>query len=215
MKKLLVGCLVLVVVGAIVLAAASYFAYRAASPLIEKASDYVSGLGALTDLEKKIADQSTFVPPENGELEAAQVERFARVQDKVREGLGNRVSEIERKYQTLKSERPSPAEALSALADFVGLFVDARRYQVDAFNAEKFSQSEYDWVRARVYAAAGTQMTSAFDVRKLEELAQSGQSQVGMTPNFDIPEAPPRNRELVKPYLNRMDRWLPLAFFGL
>lgn len=217
MKKLLVGCLILLIVGAIGIAVAGYFAYRAASPLIESASNYVSGLKALPDLEEKIADRATFIAPENGELTADQVQRFARVQEKVRQGLGNRMGEIEKKYESLKtgSGQPSPSEALSAMADFFGLFVDARRYQVDALNVERFSQSEYDWVRARVYAAAGMQLTSAFDLRKVEELARSGQSQIGMTPDFDLPEAPARNRALVEPYMSQIDKWLPLAFFGL
>lgn len=217
MKKILVGCLVVALAGGTAVAIVSYLAYRAASPLVRRASDYVSSLKALPELEDKVADKATFVAPESGELTPEQVERFARVQEKVRQGLGNRMDEIETKYQSLKSGSapPSPAEALAAMADFFGLFVDARRYQVDALNAEKFSQSEYDWVRARVYAAAGTELTSAFDLRKVEELARSGQSQIGMTPNFDLPEAPARNRKLVEPHLDQIDKWLPLAFFGL
>jgi hypothetical protein len=107
---------------------------------------------------------------------------------------------------------------LSALSDLIGLFADARGFQVDALNAERFSQSEYTWVRTRVYAAAGMQVTSAFDFRKLEELAKAAQDQTGVTvPDVDLPsiEVPAKNRELVKPHLDKMDQWLPLAFFGL
>lgn len=218
MKKVIIGCLVVVVIGAIGLATAGYFAYRAASPWVQKANDYVSGLKALPDLEREIADKASFVPPENGELTPQQVERFAHVQERVRQSLGTRVGELEKKHQSLKSggdKAPSPTEALAAMADLFGLFVDARRLQVAALNAEKFSQSEYDWVRLRVYGAAGRQLTSAFDVRKLEEVARSGQSQVGMTPTFNLPDVPPRNRELVTPHMAQMDKWLPLAFFGL
>lgn len=216
MKKLLVGCLVLVIVGAIGVAVASYFAYRAASPYIQKASDYAAGLKALPELDRQIANRAAYDPPASGELTREQVERFARVQERVRKGLGARVKDLEAKHAVLRGKQaPSPAEALSALADFFGLFVDARRYQVEALNAERFSQAEYDWVRARVYAAAGMHLTSAFDVRKIEEMARLGQSQVGLEPNFRVPEPPTRNRALVEPYLNKMDEWLPLAFFGL
>jgi hypothetical protein len=31
-------------------------------------------------------------------------------------------------------------------------------------------------------------------------------------PTLDVPE---KNRELVKPYLNKADQWIPLVFFGL
>ncbi|MCA1584252.1 MAG: hypothetical protein LC791_05590 [Acidobacteria bacterium] len=144
------------------------------------------------------------------------MDRFARVQARVRQQLGTRMDEIEKQHASLKSnETPSPAEALSAVKEVFGLFVDARRYQVEALNEQKFSQSEYDWVRARVYSAAGMQFSSGFDFRKLEEMARSGQSQVGATPNFDLPDVPERNRTLVKPHMAKMDEWLPLAFFGL
>jgi hypothetical protein len=221
MKKLLAGCLIVVFVGAVGLAVAGYLFYRAASPLVQQARDYVSGMGALADLDAKIANQTAFAPPGNGELTAAQVERFARVQDAVRKGLGTRVDEIEKKHKSLAGgkEQPSPTEVFSALSDVIGLFADARGFQVDALNAERFSQSEYTWVRTRVYAAAGMQVTSAFDFRKLEELAKAAQDQTGLkVPEVEMPkiaEVPERNRELVKPYLSRMDQWLPLAFFGL
>jgi hypothetical protein len=216
MKKLLIACLVIVVIGAIGIATASYFAYRAASPYLQQASDYVSGLKALPELEQKIAEKSSYKAPANGELTAQQVERFARVQERVRQNLGTRIEEIEKKHSVLKSnETPSPSDALAAMSAVLGLFIDARRYQVDALNVEKFSQSEYDWVRARVCAAAGMQFTSAFDLRKIEEMARSGQERVGLSPNFDLPEVPARNRELVKPHMDDMEKWLPLAFFGL
>jgi hypothetical protein len=219
MKKLLIGCLVVLVLGAIGFVVAGYFLYRAAAPMVQQARDYVGGLGKLSELDAAVANKSTFPAPQNGELTPQQVERFARVQDRVRKSLGTRMEEIEKKHESLRgdsSKQPSPSEVFSVLSDLFGLFVEARRYQVDALNAEQFSQSEYDWVRMRVYAAAGMHLTSAFDLRKIEEWAKSGQEQTGITvPDVNLPEVPERNRELVKPHLDKMDEWLPLAFFGL
>ena len=219
MKKLLGGCLVIIVIGVLGLAVAGYFGYRAVSPYIEQGREYVAGLKALPELDAQVEDQATYVPPENGELTRQQVERFARVQAHVRASLGARVDEIEKKYEGLKGSsdrQPSPTQVFSALREFFGLFVDARRYQVEALNKEGFSQSEYDWVRARIYAAAGVQLTSGFDVRQLEEMLRSGQERVGLEPRqVDLPEVPQRNRELVKPYMKEVSNWLPLAFFGL
>jgi len=60
------------------------------------------------------------------------------------------------------------AEMMVALGDLANLFVQARRFQVDALNQERFSQAEYSWVRDRIFQAAGVHVTSTIDLRKLE-----------------------------------------------
>lgn len=218
-KKLLSGCLIVAVLGVIGLGVAGYFAYRAASPYIQQGREYVEAAKTLPELDARVESRETFTAPPSGELTASQVERFARVQRHLRTALGTRVGEIEKKYESLKGssgQQPSPGELFSALREFIGLFVEARRYQVDALNKERFSQSEYDWVRARVYAAAGVQLSSAFDLRQIEEMVRTGGARAGMdTRTVDLPEVPARNRALVKPYMNDVSQWLPLAFFGL
>jgi hypothetical protein len=220
-QKILVGCLIVVVLAAIALGVGGYFFYRAASPTLQQARDYVSNLGRLgelADLDKKVTNRGTFTAPVTGELTDTQVARFARVQSHVRNGLGSRMKEIETKYHGLASDakrQPTPSEVFSGLADVAGMFVDARRYQVEALNTEGFSQAEYDWVKGRVYAAAGMQVASGFDLRRLEKMAKDGAAQVGVEPpSIPTPDVPERNRELVKPHLAEMKEWLPLAFFG-
>jgi hypothetical protein len=188
---------------------------------LEQAREYVSNLGRLgelADLDKQIANRGTFSAPASGELTASQVERFVRVQRHMRQGLGARMKEIESKYQGLASDssrQPSPSEVFSGLADLAGLFVDARRFQVDALNTEGLSQSEYDWVKAHVYAAAGIEVVSRIDLSQIEEMARDGAAQVGVDPpEVPTPDVPDRNRQLVKPHLAEMKEWLPLAFFG-
>lgn len=221
MKKLLVGCLIVLALGVIVAIAGGYFLYRAASPVLQNAKSYLQGMSELSELDDQITNQSAHIPPANRELSQAQVERFVRVQDSVRAALGQRFTEIEAKYQHLKANAddrkpPSISDALSALTDLGNLFVQARRYQIDALNKEGFSQAEYSWVRDQVFQAAGMEVTSAIDLKQLETAVRDNTGLQDLKapelPTLDVPE---KNRELVKPYLNKADQWIPLVFFGL
>ena len=221
MKKLLVGCLVIVVLAAVALGVGAYFVYRAATPYIEDARNYVRGLSELSELEKNIKNTERHAPPESGELTEAQMQRFVRVQDDVRAALGQRMKDFEEKYKHLKSDtqngqQPSLSEVMTGLRDLAGVFVDARRYQVAALNKEGFSQSEYSWVRTRVFEAAGIEVANMIDLGKLERAVREGTGMEDFSaprvPTRDVPE---KNRELVKPYLKQLDQWIPLAFFGL
>jgi hypothetical protein len=220
-QKLLVGCLVIVVLCAIALGVGGFLFYRAARPALEQARDYVANLGRLgelTELDRQITNRGTFSAPATGELTEAQIERFVRVQEHMRRGMGGRMREIETKYKGLSedgSRQPSPSEVFAGLAELAGLFVDARRFQVDALNTEGLSQSEYDWIKARVYEAAGIELASRIDLSQIEKMVRDGASHVGVeAPAVPAPDVPERNRELVKPHLAEMKDWLPLAFFG-
>lgn len=219
MKKLLVGCLVILVLGGVILAVGSYFLYRAASPLIEDARQYVQGMSELDDLERRITNRASYTLPASGELTESQVQRFVRVQEHVRAELGQRFSQIEERYRRLNTgdRQDVPfTELLGSLREIAGVYVEARRYQVDALNREAFSQEEYSWVRDRMFQAAGMEIGSRIDLGKLEEAVREQTGLEGARadrlPMRDVPAA---NRALVKPYVDRMDEWLPLVFFGL
>ena len=221
MKKLLVGCLVILVLGGIVLAVGSYILYRAASPLIQDARNYYEGMSQLPAIERQIENTSAHTPPASGELTEDQVERFVRVQQHMRKSLGQRMTAIEEKYKHLKANSDSNVQVgisdlLSGLRDITNIYVDARRYQVEALNAERFSQEEYSWVRDRMFQAAGMEVSSRIDVEKLEEAVRRGTGIEDIRADrLPRPNVPARNRELVKPYLDRMDEWIPFVFFGL
>jgi hypothetical protein len=222
-KKLLVGCLGILVLAAILFAVGGYILYRAASPVLDNARAYLSNLTKLNELDKEIVNQSAYTAPENGELTQAQVQRFARVQDSVKQSLGQRMNEIEEKYKRFKAntdnrQQPGIGDMVSALNDLAGVFTQARRYQVDALNKEKFSQAEYSWVRDRVFQAAGKEVVSRVDLKKMEDAIRNntgGTVDIARAPTVPMAPVPEKNRELVKPYLDRMDSWIPLAFFGL
>src|SRR5687768_6610320 len=102
-KKILIGCLVILVLGGVALGVGAYFLYRAASPVIQNARDALNRFSELGEIEKQIKNQAPFAAPEKGELTEAQVDRFARVQEHVKSSLGRRFDEIEQKYQHLKA----------------------------------------------------------------------------------------------------------------
>jgi hypothetical protein len=204
-----------------VLAAGSYFLYRAATPYIQDARSYFREMSELGELDKGIANKTSYQAPASGELTQAQVERYARVQEHVRKALGQRMAEFEEKYKHLKSDsngkaEPSFTELIGGLRDLAGVFTQARRYQVDALNKEQFSQQEYSWVRTRVFQAAGVEVAHLIDVSQIERAVREGTGmkdfEAPKLPDTDIPQ---KNRELVKPYLKQMDQWIPLAAFGL
>lgn len=222
MKKLLVGCLAIAVLGVVLLAAGGYFLYRAASPMIQSARDFAAGLAEMGDIDREIKNTSAYAAPASNELTPAQVERFVRVQESVRKALGDRMKEIDEKYKRFNVEEggnqtaPSITEAISALKDMANVFVQARRFQVNALNQEGFSQAEYSWVRDRVFQAAGVELGSHIDITKIEEAVRNGTGiQDIEAPDLPKPDVPAKNRELVKPHADKMGEWLPLAFFGM
>jgi hypothetical protein len=217
-KKILAGCLVILVLGGVMLAVGAYFVYRAASPMVESARTMFDGLSQVAELEKDIRNRSSYTAPGSGELQKEQVDRFARVQDSMRKSMGQRFDEIEAKYEYLKnsSAQPSFTELMGSLREMAGLIVDARRAQVNALNQENFSSDEYSWVKTRVYQAAGIELTNSIDFEKIAEAAREGTGLDGIrVPDQPIASVPEKNRELVKPHMDRMDEWMPLAFFGL
>ena len=95
------------------------------------------------------------------------------------------------------------------------VYLDARRAQVDALNTEKFSRDEFSWVRLRVYQAAGIE-AAGYEPRELERMIKGMASGAEVTvPDVDLPDAPAKNRELVKPYAKQILEWLAMAAFGL
>jgi hypothetical protein len=219
MKKFLAWILGIVTVGVVVLAAAGYFAYRAARPALETARAYVAGFGQqLDDLEKQVLNQQPFSAPGNGELTKDQVERFTRVQQSVRAALGDRIREIETKYRRLEVTADGPtlpnvSDFVAAVSDLSEVLVDARRAQVEALNHEKFSSAEYDWVRQQFYQAAGVNSVN----RRLGELQKmiNASTERVLVAETTVVKSAPANRELVKPYQRFVDDWLQLLFFGV
>ena len=180
MTKILAGCLIVVALAIVGFGVAGYYAFRAAKPMLDGAGDYVARARELASIGDRISNKASFVPPAKGELTQGQVDRFLAVQTRVRSEIGDRWSQIEtksaeiqRKTKDNKSDL-SMAEVASVFSDLTGIYLNARKAQVDALNVHKFSDGEYAWVRRRVYEAAGVQIAHGIDMSAIEDMARDG-----------------------------------------
>jgi hypothetical protein len=225
MKKLLVGCLVIIVLMVVVAGVGAYFLWRAAQPMVDGARQMVSGMSQLAEAveaDSRLVSTASYEGPASGELTAQQVDRFLRVQAHVRRTLGERADAFKEKYREIGTSRPdgtqvppSLSQLLAGLGDMSQIYVDARRAQVDALNAEKFSREEFTWVRLRVYQAAGIQATG-YEPRELERMIKGMTAGREVTvPEVDLPDIPENNRALVKAHVAELMEWLAMASFGL
>jgi hypothetical protein len=216
LKKLAIGCLiVLLLVGAVV-AGVSYYAYRQARAMFSQFAE----LGQVPQIEQGVRNKEAFVPPASEELTATQVERLVRVQSQVRQRLGERFGELERKYKTLIEKKDATiADApalLAAYRDVAAGWLDAKRSQVDALNDAGLSLQEYRWIRDQAYKALGVPYMD-FDVSKIMEQIRTGGTVVepGRIGGAIGPSGPESNRNLLEPHRKRLEDNLPLASFGL
>lgn len=225
MKKLLVGCLLAGVLLTVAAAAAVYFAWGYVSPMVRSVTGVTEGvtrLGGLAEIEAGLATTAPFAAPESSELSAGQVERFLRVQRHVRQALGTRGEAIAAKYREMTDRRPDGSttvptlpQVLASIGDLSSVYLDAWRAQVQAMNADGFSRDEFSWVRARVYQAAGLD-AARYDADDLEKVIAAMARGVKVDPPaVRLPDAPARNRALVKPHVAEVTAWLPMAVLGL
>lgn len=221
MKKILAGCLVVLVIAVCGFAVAGFYAYRVMQPVIQNANSYLDRAAEITRLGGDVRNQNAYTPPDNGELTTAQVERFLAVQARVKSDLADRWSEIQKKSEELQArakvrQHTNVADFTAVFSDLMSLWVDARKAQVRALNVQRFSDAEYAWVRRRIYEAAGVHLAGGIDMSKIEELARSTSGQSNLTlpemPTTDVPKA---NIALVTPHLATLKESLPIAVFGL
>ncbi len=218
MKKLAIGCAVVLVLVLVVGGILGYvFVWRPASAYIAS----LRQLGEVSELDRQVANRSPFTPPSGNELTADMMTRFAAVQQGMQQALGPRFAELKTKYDYLdrlqkeEHRQPTLTEALGAAKDLVGVFVMAKRAQVESLNQARFSLEEYNWVRSRVYNAAGLPMTQ-MDLTRLTSAAKQGGREFQLEKAGLDEAAPDRNKEIVKPYLDRLQKeWVSLGFFGL
>lgn len=224
MRKLLGGCLIVLVLAAIATAAALFFGYRFARPYIDDATSYFDRVRELPAVADRIENKASYSAPENGELTESQVERFLAVQQHVRQTLGSRWSEVEARASAIQEKVKESGRDLSlgelagVFSDLGGVFLEARAAHVDALNAQKFSAGEYRWVRLRMYEAAGLELAGSLDLSALEDMVRRGAEETGVkVPEVSLPDVnvPERNRALVKPHAAKLKEWLPLAFLGM
>jgi hypothetical protein len=222
MKKILGGCLVVVVVAAIGLGVAAFYAYRAMKPVIDNASSYMDKARIVERMGAGIQIKAPYHAPASGELTREQVERFLAVQTRVRDELGDKWAEVENKSAAIRARAEKNtadwtlSEFTQVFSEIANIWIDARKAQVNALNIHKFSESEYQWVRRRVYEAAGVHLAGNMDLSMIEELARDTSEKTGLElPQVDLPSIPEKNIELVKPHAAKIKEWMPMAALGL
>jgi hypothetical protein len=221
MKKLAIGCGILLVLLLVSGAVASYFIYSKVKSTVAE----FAALGEIPAIDRGVRNSADFTPPGSGELTEAQVTRYVKVQGQVRSLLGSRFGEFNAKYAELTRRMDSgqgnafdaPA-VIGAYKDLARTYVDAKKAQVEALNAENFSLGEYRWVRQQAYAAVGMPLMD-FDVSKVIEDVTSGRTpQEPQGPSMGgalEPTGPEINKTLVAPHKKLLEDNAALSFFGL
>jgi hypothetical protein len=218
MKKLAIGCGVLLLLVGIVVAGAGYYAYRQASAMFAQLKE----LDRVPEIERGVRVRSTYVPPASEELTTAQVERLVKVQSMVRQRLGQRFAELDAKYKTFIDKKDATIVDLPALLgayrDVAAAWMEAKRSQVDALNAVDLSLDEYKWIREQAYRALGVPYMD-FDVAKIVEQIRSGNTSSNNPPGQIRgsigPAGPESNRKTIEPFKKQLEDNLALASFGL
>jgi hypothetical protein len=215
-KKLAIGCAVVVVLFAVAGALATYWLYRKVTTTVGQFAE----LATVPELERQVSNTQAFVPPDSGELSRGQVERLVQVQTQVRQRLGSRFAELQQKYRSLLDKQEATALDLPALVsayrDLAATWMDAKRAQVDALNAAGFSLEEYRWVRQQAYAALGIPIVE-IDVSRVFSDAAAGDAaeSLGRLGGSMTPSGPEHNQALVAPVKEALQENAPLASFGL
>jgi hypothetical protein len=222
MKKILTGCLIVAVIAMIGFGVAAFYAYRAMRPVIDNASTYMDKAREITRLGEEIKITTRYAPPKSGELTPTQVERFLAVQGRVRSDLNSQWDQIEKKAADIKAKADANrkdwalSEFTSVFSEIGNIYLAGRKAQVNALNIQRFSEEEYEWVRKRVYEAAGVELAGGMDLSKIEGLARENAGRNGVDiPAMDLPAVPETNVKLVRPHLGKIRAWIPMAVLGL
>lgn len=216
MKKLVIGCLGVLVICGIAAAAIGYYVYRQVQPAFSALAE----LKAVPDIEGTLEVRG-YTPPESGELTEQQIERLLEVQKRLRARIGAKMSEFEARYKALAEKEKTSVgdlpELLNAYRDLAAGWLEAKRAQVEALNDLDMSLEEYKWIREQAYKAAGLAYVD-LDVAAIVEDIRSGVSSNdsrGQLRGSLEPTGPEVNRKLVERFKKLLEENLPLASFGL
>jgi hypothetical protein len=220
MKKFAIGCGVIVLLAAIAGAVGIfYFAHRVGSTVRQFAA-----LGSIPEIERQVQDTQPYDPPTSGELTDTQMAKLLAVQTAIKQKLGTRFAELDGKYRSLSKSlehrdanvTDAPA-LLSAYSDLAATYLDAKRWQVEALNAQRLSLAEYRWIRKQAYGALGLPVMD-FDLARIVEDVKAGRTSSlnEMQVNVVVgPTGPDANQKLVQPQRKALEDNVALAFLGL
>jgi hypothetical protein len=216
MKKLALGCGIVLLLMGIAGAGLAYYVYRQVSDTVRQFAAFAE----VPELERGIRNRAPFTPPATGELTEQQLERLVQVQSRVRDRLGSRFAEFETKYKTLLDKQRANALDLPAIVaayrDLASAWMDAKRQQIEALNEASFSLEEYRWVRDRAYRAIGQPFVEIDVTRIIDDITQ-GVSDVDRTTLRGAlgPDEKDPNSTIVTRFKKHLEDNLALATLGL
>ena len=200
-----VGCLVALLVLALVIGGLVWwFVIRPVQGVLGN----LTNLSQLEELDKQIRNTAAYTPPSNGEISPDQLERLLSVERSIKTQVGERLKQLESKYQSLgEVNAQNFSQALEGMGDMFKVLVEAKKAQVDALNAQNFSKNEYRWVRGGAFQAlsqvTGVPFSGFPDLQ-------------GETPQIYAPTNPSSaNVERVTPFKDELLESLPMHLFGL
>jgi len=216
MKKLAIGCLIVLVVGGAIVVGVGYYGYMKVKSAVAEFAE----LGQIGEIERGVRVQTPFTAPASSELTQKQVDQLLQIQKSVHDRLGENMAVFQRNYQALAQKKEATVvdlpTLLSAYKDLAHNWVDAKKAQVAALNEAGLSLAEYRWIRAEAYRALDVPFFSV-DFGRLAEQVKAG------TPPAEAPidsvtgggPSPEANKKLLEPHRKAMEDYLPLAAFGL
>lgn len=199
-KRVLTGCLVVVLLAIVGAVAGWWFILR---PMwnagLEGAKEWVSAV----DLGSDIANQSPYLAPADGRMSQAQVEAFVRVQKRIAADMGPDLARLARQAgdRAQGGAAPSLADLGNAYGELAGSVTKLRAAQAAGVNEVGLSREEYAWIRRQSLAA----MSQLVPVPNAGDVA--GMAGLPGLPDFGAPEdaasleAARHNAELLRPHL--------------
>jgi hypothetical protein len=215
MKKLAIGCGIVVLVGGIAVVGVAYYGYMKVKATVQQFAQ----LGQIGEIERGIRVKEAFAAPASSELTEKQVSQLMQVMAGVRDKTGQNAAAFERNYEALAKKKDATVvdlpSLISAYRDLASGYLDAKKAQVDALNAAGLSMSEYRWIRAEAYQALDIPYF-AVDFTRLADQVKSG-TMPAEAPLDAVPTgtAPPRNKTLCEPHRKQLEDFLPFVAFGL
>lgn len=239
MRRLFFGCSIFVFLFGVVACVAGYLLVW--KPIEAVASDWGSGVENIREarsLDEGLENQSAFAEPTDGVLTERQVTRYVAVQRAIVGAQSQHATVRERVAQLRDGGELSHDELMRAFVEFSEAMRAAKVEQVDALNAHVFSAEEYQWVRRTFFAALGKNLIP-MELPDLPEFGAVGdffsdfefdrealsnwrdfegfdafRSVGGEAEDTDRKEAPDTNRQLVAPYRDEAQGWIPHATLG-
>lgn len=217
MKKLAIGCGVVLLLTGVVAAGVAYYVFRQVSSVVTQFAE----LSEVPEIERGVRKRGTFDPPPDAILTERQVQQLVQVQQEVRRRLGEHMKAFEAKYRQLAQKQDATlADApalLQAYGDLARTWLDAKRVQVEALNTADLSLEEYRWIRDQAYRALGQPFLD-LDIAKLVEDARRGVTSsetVGQLKGAVGAAGPEINQKLIQRVKKILEDNLALASFGL